>query len=188
MGKGATQTTITASPTVLTSGGVMLTGHITDISPGTQDERIKLRFPNGVPAVSDESQSQWMMYVYKQFERPINATGVPVAISVIDANGNFRTVGTATADSNGFFSFAWTPDISGAYTVYATFAGSHAYYGSSAEAAFSMAAGASGSPVPSGTAAPGTTADQWILPGIIAIIVVVIIVGAVLAILMMRRH
>jgi hypothetical protein len=51
-----------------------------------------------------------------------------------------------------------------------------------------MAAGASGSPVPSGTAAPGTTADQWILPGIIAIIVVVIIVGAVLAILMMRRH
>jgi hypothetical protein len=130
-----------------------------------------------------------MMYVYKQFERPINATGVPVAISVVDANGNFRTVGTAQADSNGFFSFAWTPDISGAYTVYATFAGSHAYYGSSAEAAFSSGgAGASGSPGPSGTSAPGTTADQWILPGIIAIIVVVIIVGAVLALLMMRRH
>jgi hypothetical protein len=189
MGKGATQTTITASPTIVTSGGVMLTGHVTDISPGTQDDAIKLRFPNGVPAVSDESQSQWMMYVYKQFERPINATGVPVAISVVDANGNFRTVGTAQADSNGFFSFAWTPDISGAYTVYATFAGSHAYYGSSAEAAFSSGgAGASGSPGPSGTSAPGTTADQWILPGIIAIIVVVIIVGAVLALLMMRRH
>jgi len=187
MGKGATQTTITASPTVLTSGEVMLTGHVTDISPGTADEAIKLRFPNGVPAVSDESQSQWMLYVYKQFERPINATGVPVAISVIDANGNFRTVGTATADSNGFFSFAWTPDISGAYTVYATFAGSHAYYGSSAETAFSLST-ASVTPGPSGTSAPGTTADQWILPGIIAIIVVVIIVGAVLAILMMRKH
>jgi hypothetical protein len=129
-----------------------------------------------------------MMYVYKQFERPINATGVPVAISVIDANGNFRTVGTATADSNGFFSFSWTPDISGSYTVYATFAGSHAYYGSSAETAFSSAAVASGSPGPSGTSTPGTTADQWIVPGIIAIIVVIIIVGAVLALLMMRRH
>jgi hypothetical protein len=52
----------------------MITGYVTDTSPGTTDTSIKLRFPNGVPVVSDEIQSQWMLYVYKQFERPTNAT------------------------------------------------------------------------------------------------------------------
>jgi hypothetical protein len=188
MGKGPSKTTITASPSIVAAnGGVMISGYVTDISPGTDDTAIKLRFPNGVPVVNDASQSQWMMYVYKQFERPTNVTGVPVEISVIDANGNYRTIGTATADTNGFFSFAWVPDIAGMYTVYATFAGSNAYYGSSAQAAFSVGIGATGSPGPTGTTAPGSYADQILLPGIIAIIVVIIIVGAVLAILM-RKH
>ncbi len=186
IGRGPTQTTITASPGVSAlNNGVMITGYVTDISPGTADTSIKLRFPNGVPAVSDESQSQWMLHVYKQFESPTNATGVPVTLSVIDANGNFRTIGTTTADTNGFFSFAWTPDITGKYTVYATFEGSHAYYGSSSQTAISVAAAAS--PRPSGTTTPGTLADQVLLPGIIAIIVVIIIVGAVLAFMMRRR-
>ena len=163
----------------------MITGYVTDISPGTQDAAIQMRFPNGVPAVTDESQSQWMLYVYKQFERPTNVTGVPVTIDVIDANGNFRNIGTTTADANGFFSFAWTPDITGKYTVYATFEGSHAYYSTFAQTGISVAeAGAS----PTATSGPGTTtADQILLPGIIAIIIVIIIVGAVLALMIRRR-
>jgi hypothetical protein len=162
----------------------MLTGHITDISPGTQDERIKLRFPNGVPAVSDESQSQWMMYVYKQFERPINATGVQVSLSVIDANGNFRSIGTTKADSNGFFSFAWTPDISGDYAVTAIFAGSESYYPSSAEDHSNAAPAAT----PTATNAPGQSmTDQYFIPAVAAIIAVIIIVGAILGILLVRK-
>jgi hypothetical protein len=190
IGKGPTQITATVSPGVAAANaGVLISGRVTDISPGTQEAAMQMRFPNGVPAVSDESQSQWMLYVYKQFERPTNATGVPVTLAVIDANGNYRTIGTATADSNGFFSFNWTPDISGGYTVYAMFEGSNAYYGSSIETAMAVSeADGGGSPAPTGTGAPGSTADQWILPGIIAIIVVIIIVGAVLALLMMRRH
>ena len=187
LAKGPTQTTITASPGVSAlNNGVMLTGYVTDISPGTADTSINLRFPNGVPAVSDESQSDWMLYVYKQFERPTNATGVPVTLNVVDANGNFRTIGTTTADSSGFFSFAWTPDIEGKYTVYAIFEGSHAYYGSSAQSAISVSAGATTGPT--GTTPPGTTADQILLPGIIAIIIVIIIVGAVLALMIRRQH
>ena len=69
MGKGASKITVTA-PTWRFSlnNSVMITGKVTDTSPGTATHALKLRFPNGVPAVSDESQSQWMLYVYKQFE------------------------------------------------------------------------------------------------------------------------
>ena len=77
-----------------------------------------------------------MEYVYMQKANQPDATGVTVALSVVDANGNYRTIGTTTADANGIFSYAWTPDIEGKYTVYATFAGSNSYYGSSAESSF----------------------------------------------------
>jgi hypothetical protein len=186
MGKGPTQVTTTASPTVASGGNVMISGYVTDISPGTTGTDIKLRFPNGVPAVSDASQSAWMMYVYKQFERPTNATGVPLTIAVIDANGNYRTVGTTNADANGFYSFQWKPDIEGAYQLYVTFPGSNAYYASYGVGSFASAgAAATSSPGPTtGT----STADQVIIPGIIGIIVVILIVGAVLAILTMRRR
>jgi hypothetical protein len=186
MGKGPSKTTITASPAV-TSGnsGVLISGFVTDISPGTSSTAMQLRFPNGVPAVSDASMSDWMMYVYKQFECPSNVSGVPVTISVLDANGNYRTIGTTTADGSGFYSFAWMPDIDGKYTVFATFTGSKAYYTSTGEAAFSSMTPATASPGPTQTP---STADQIILPGIIGIIVVILIVGAVLAVLTMRKH
>jgi len=187
MGKGPTKVTATASPTIATGAGVLISGQVTDISPGTRDTGIQLRFPHGVPAVSDESQSAWMMHVYKQFERPTNITGVPLTIDVLDANGNYRTIGTTTTDSNGFYSFAWIPDIPGPFTVYVTFPGSKAYYASFAQTAFVQAAEGAASPTPTGGGGPGSTADQLILPGIIAIIVVIIIVGAVLAWMMRRR-
>ncbi len=71
IGKGPTQTTITASPKVSMQGSsVLIEGTVTDISPGTSRYDLTSRFPNGVAAVSDESMSQWMLYVYKQFECP----------------------------------------------------------------------------------------------------------------------
>ena len=53
------------------------------------------RFPDGVAAVSDASQTEWMEYVYMQQPKPINATGVPVTLSVMDANGNYRSIGAS---------------------------------------------------------------------------------------------
>ena len=79
-----------------------------------------------------------MAYVYQQQEKPTNFTGVQVALNVVDANGNYRTIGTTTTDSTGFYSFVWTPDIEGKYTVYATFAGTNGYWGSAATTAFNV--------------------------------------------------
>jgi hypothetical protein len=146
---------------------------------------MKLRFPNGVAAVSDASQSDWMMYVYKQFEQPTNATGVPIVINVVDANGNYRQIGTTTSDSTGYYSFNWTPDISGKYQVYASFAGSKAYYGSAATNSFVVdEPAATATPMP--TAVP-SAADQYFLPISIALVVLVVIVLAMLAVMMMKK-
>jgi hypothetical protein len=186
IGKGPVQVTANAPDLSVTFGtNVMIKGTVTDISPGINDPAMALRFPNGIPAVSDADQSAWMLYVYKQFERPSNATGVPLTISVLDSNGNFRTVGTTTSDSTGAYSFNWVPDVAGKYTVYVTFAGTGAYYAASAENAFVV------NEAPAATTAPtqtsSTAADLYLLPGIIAIIIAIIVVGAVIILSLRKR-
>jgi len=134
IGKGPSATTVTASPKVSVQGSsVLIEGSVTDVSPGTNEYALTARFPSGVPAVSDESMSDWMLYVYKQFPRPANAKGVEVTLDTVDPNGNFVHIGTATSDSSGTFGYAWRPEVPGKYTVIATFAGSGAYYASYAE-------------------------------------------------------
>jgi hypothetical protein len=126
-----------------------------------------------------------MEYVYMQQERPTNATGVNVELYVLDANGNYRMIGTATSDTNGFYSYTWTPDITGQYTVYAVFGGTNSYYGSQATAAFAVdEAAATQTPQP--TAAP-SMADLYFLPATIGIVIAIIVVGAVLALLVTKK-
>jgi hypothetical protein len=150
------------------------------------DYALTARFPNGVPAVSDESMSDWMLYVYKQFPRPTEATGVEVTLSVLDSNNNYREIGKTTSDSSGFFSFQWKPDIEGKYTVYASFAGSNSYWPSNAETAFIVdpasqpAAIENPQPVNSNT-------DTSIMYATIAIIIAVVLVGVVLALVLKKR-
>jgi len=185
IGKGPTALTVVASPKVSTEGSsVLIEGMVTDISPGTAT--LTTRFPNGVPAVSDASQSEWMLYVYKQFERPSTAAGVPLSIEVIDANGNYRNIGTTTSDSNGVYSFNWTPDITGKYSVFVTFAGSKAYYASSAESAFVVDA-THDNPTVAPTQSPASMSDTYFLPLSIGMIVAIIVIGAILALLMLRK-
>ncbi|MCW3984316.1 MAG: PQQ-binding-like beta-propeller repeat protein [Candidatus Bathyarchaeota archaeon] len=178
IGKGPTATTVTAPDSGIEFGrSVTIKGTVLDISPGTQDESIKLRFPNGVAAVSDESISDWMLYTYKQFARPTNTTGVPVTISVVDSNGNYRTIGTTTTSSDGFYSLNWTPDIPGEFHVYASFPGSAAYYGSHAETAFAV----DDIPQPTATVTPVQTNPPYELY-IVAMGIAVIIAVATLLI------
>jgi hypothetical protein len=186
IGKGPSALTIAASPKVSVQGSsVLVEGMITDISPGTEQYALTARFPNGVPAVSDESMSNWMLYVYKQFARPTNATGVPLTVDVLDANGNYRNIGTTTSDANGVYSFDWTPDIPGKYTVYVTFAGSGAYYASFAQSAFVVDAAPAATAAP--TATPTSVADMYFVPAIAGLFVLIIIV-AVVIILMLRKR
>ncbi len=66
-GKGPSDLTVSISDDVITSGSsVMIKGTVTDLSAGTNQAEQAARFPHGVPAVSDASQSGWMEYVYMQ--------------------------------------------------------------------------------------------------------------------------
>jgi outer membrane protein assembly factor BamB len=187
VGQGPTSMTVTAPNIgVTTSTPIMIRGTVMDVSAGTTQQEQSKNFPNGVPAVSDESQAEWMEYVYMQKAKPENTTGVPVSIDVIDSNGNQRNIGSTTSDSSGMFSFNWTPDISGSYTVIATFTGSNSYWPSSAETSFYAAA------APAPTASPIPVAAQppteiYFAISTAAIIITIVIIGA-LVVLMLRRR
>jgi len=131
IGKGPSAITVEAPLLASTLGStVTIRGTVTDISPGTQEYAIAARFPNGVPAVADASMNDWMLYVYKQFPKPDDVTGVPVTLEAIDPNGNYQNIGTATSDAFGNYGFTFEPEVSGQYLIMATFYGSDSYYGS----------------------------------------------------------
>jgi hypothetical protein len=186
LGKGPSKLTVEAPLAAISQGqSLVIRGTVTDIAAGTQQEEQAARFPNGVPCVSDTSMRSWMEYVYMQQNKPTDTVGVPVTISVVDSNGNYRTIGTATSDAAGHYALQWTPDVSGMYYVIATFAGSNSYYGSSVETAFAVdEAAATPTPVP--TQAP-SAADLYFLPATAALVVLVVIVLAMLALMMMKK-
>ncbi len=187
-GQGPTQLTVTAPGTAIPVGTpVTITGSVMDISAGTQQTEQKADFPNGVPAVSDGNMSAWMQYVYMQQPQPSNIIGVPVQLSLLDANGNYRPIGNATTDASGTFGFSWTPDIPGTYTVYATFAGSQSYFGSNAETYFTATrAPATLQPTLPPQAETVTMPDlaMYIAVAAVAIIIAIALVG----LLILRKH
>ena len=176
-GKGPTRLTVSAPGSSISAGGsLVISGTITDISAGTLQQTQSANFPNGVPCVSDASMKQWMEFVYMQQPCPTNVTGVPITLSVMDANGNYRSIGTAVSDGSGFFSYQWTPDIEGKYTVVATFAGTESYYSSAAEAGFAVDAAAS-TPAPTSATTVQSPVEMYIIGTGIAVIIAVAIVG-----------
>lgn len=186
IGKGPSALTVEAPLTSAMLGqSLTIRGTVTDIASGTTETDQAARFPEGVPCVSDASQGQWMEYVYMQKPRPTNTTGVPVVLSVVDANNNYRIIGTATSNADGFYSLNWKPDIEGPYTLYASFEGSNSYWPSHAVSAFAVDP-APATPTPQPTAPP-TMADAILLPGIAAIIVVIVIIGAMIMLMLRKR-
>lgn len=185
-GKGPSALTVTAPD----SGGevdksIVIRGTVTDISAGTKQTEQAARFPTGVPVVSDGSQQAWMEYVYSQQARPTNATGVPVVIDVLDANGNYRNVGIAISDEYGFYSLDWRPDVPGKYTVYARFEGSASYWPSNSQTAFVVD---EATPQPTEQAAlvlPPT--ETYIIYATVAIIISIAIVGALILLTLRKR-
>ena len=184
-GKGPSAMTVTAPGVgVTTATPVTIRGTIIDIAAGTKQEAQAANFPYGVPCVSDDSMSRWMEYVYMQQPMPTNTTGVPVTLSVLDANGNYRQIGMTTSDGSGMFSYTWTPDIVGDYTVVATFAGSESYYPSSAETSFHAAQAVSATTAP--VENQQSAADLYFIPAIAGLFVAIIVVG-LLIILVLRK-
>ena len=185
-GKGPSQTTVSA-PTVgvSTTTPITITGSVTDISAGIKQNAVAVNFPNGVPCVSDASMSHYMEYVYQQQPCPANVTGVPVTISVVDANGNYRTIGTTTTNAMGTYGYTWTPDITGNYQIIVNFAGTNGYYSSSASTYVYAT-----EPAPTATAAPvqtQTPTETYFAISTAAIIIAIAIVGIVIALLVRKR-
>ncbi len=187
VGQGPSATTVSAPDVAVPFGTpVLIKGTVIDVSAGTQQTEQKGAFPNGVPVASDACESAWMSYVYQQQPIPTDFTGVQVNINVIDSNGNYRTIGTATTTSDGTYSLTWTPDIAGNYTVIANFAGTNAYWGSTAQNAFTVMQPVSPTAAP--TASPTSAADTYFVPAIAGLFVLIIIVLAVVVLLMFRKR
>jgi hypothetical protein len=177
IGKGPSATSVMASPKVTNKGSsVLIEGMVTDVSSGTKSDEIVARFPDGVPAVSDASISEWMKYVYMQFERPTDTTGVTVMLDAIAPNGEFINIGTTVSDSNGFYSYKWVPETEGKYTIIASFMGSGAYWASYAQSAVIIdpAVSPSGPITPEDSAPLITTEVAIVLVAAIAAIVIIV--------------
>jgi len=177
-GKGPSATTVEAPMTAITLGDkVVIRGTVTDQSAGTEQLELEARFPNGVPAISDEDQSAWMEYLYMQQPMPMNAAGVKVTLDAVDPNGNFISIGAATSDMSGFYSYKWTPEHEGEYTIIATFEGSKSYYSSYAETAIGVTEAPSpAQPIePEPTEAPLITTELAIIAAAVIVAIAVIV-------------
>jgi hypothetical protein len=186
IGQGPSKTTITAPNVgITTATPTTITGSVTDIAAGTQQDAVASNFPNGLPTVSDASQSQFMEAVYMQQPMPNNITGVPVTLSVVDSNGNQYNIGSTTTNPSGTYGLTWTPTIAGNYTVTATFGGTNSYYGSTATTyLYASAASPTASPQPV-TAQPPT--EMYIAAAAVAMIIAIAIVGALILISVRKR-
>jgi hypothetical protein len=187
-GKGPTAITVqTPLADVVQGNGFTIQGTVMDISAGTKQSAIAARFPNGVPAVDEASETAWMEYVYMQNPRPSSASGVSVTIDVYDPNNNFVHLGDTHSDSSGTYSFHVTPSmltVPGTYTVIATFAGSNSYWSSYSESTFSVESAPAASPT---QAPPPSIVDTYFIPAVIAIIIIIIIIGALIMMMLRRR-
>jgi hypothetical protein len=181
VGRGPSSITVNAPSAGLSScQSLVITGRVTDISAGTTQDEQTARFPNGVPVASDASMGDWMQYVYEQHPLPTNFTGVPVTISVLDSNNNYREIGHATTDASGTYQITWTPDISGTYTVYANFAGTNGYWPSNAETAFTvMEPSTPPTATPQTSLATASDLMTYMAGAVAAIVIAIVVVGEI---------
>ena len=175
IGRGVSTISVSAPQASIELGkSLVITGSVYDISAGSKQAEQSARFPNGIPLANDTVMGEWMGYVYQQKPLPSNFLGVPVTIDVMDANGNYRNIGTATTDATGQYNLQWTPDISGIYTVVATFHGTNGYWPSTTTTAFAVDPVAEHATL-APTAAP-SPADLYFVPAIAGLFVALIIV------------
>jgi outer membrane protein assembly factor BamB len=188
VGKGPSATIVQAPQTAITAGeNVVIQGTVMDTSAGTHQSAPAADFPNGVPVCSDASMAQWMGYVYQQQQAPTNFTGVTVTLTAIDPNNNYITLGTATTDATGHFIYSWqAPQVSGKYTITATFTGTNGYWGSSEETGMTVQ-NAPTTQAPTSTPTSDLATMSALTIGIAAAVIVIIIAIAIVGLLLLRK-
>jgi hypothetical protein len=188
-GKGPTETTVSIKNNVISQGSsVLIEGTVMDESSGTEDYALTARFPNGVPAVSDDSMREWMEYVYMQQNCPSDVEGVEVFIKIQDPNGDYYSA-RVTTDVNGRFSHMWAPAIAGEYKVTAMFEGSESYYPSQETASFGVDEASAAAGVPSAEEIADTTVSKLpVIPEIPAyltidlVMLIIAVIGVIIGI------
>jgi outer membrane protein assembly factor BamB len=188
VGKGASVLTVESAQAAEVGSSVTIQGTVMDVSPGClSDTNLQIRFPNGVPAVSDASQSAWMLYVWKNFERPADATGVPVRLELVGPDMSFTELGTATSDSYGNFAFGFCPENAGTYMIIATFTGSGAYYGSTQTTYLTVSEAAALPPPCDLTGVEDSIANQTTYLLVLIVLVIIALLLAIYAIMKSRK-
>jgi hypothetical protein len=181
VGKGLSQTTVTAPDTVNTQGqGIVIKGTVLDQSPAQP----------GTACVSKDSMTVQMEHIHWQM--PIagiygNETiiGVPVSIDAVDPNGNNIHIATVTSDGySGTFGYTWTPEIVGQYTITATFAGDDSYGSSFATTYASVSEAPVVTTAPTPTPVAQTPYEMYTIGMGVAIIIAIALVG----LLLLRKH
>jgi len=123
--------------------------------------------------------------MFMQQARPENAKGVEVILETLDPNGNFYEIGKTTSDINGNYAYMFTPDVPGEYQILARFEGSKAYGPSYASTYLGVDEAPQATPTP--TPPPPSTADVYLMPATIGIIVA-IVVATLIIVLMLRKR
>jgi hypothetical protein len=173
VGKGPSEVTVAVSNAITTAGQpIKVTGTVMDISPGTEQDNLRFNFPKGVPAVSDESQSNWMLHVYKQFAKPMDAVGIDITVYAYNIDTKeLIDIGTTTSNARGTYAIDWTPNKEGTYDIWAYFEGTASFYGADAQTELSVYA----APPPPPEPEPNPPYEWYIIGVGIAIIAVVLI-------------
>lgn len=167
-GKGKSSTTVSSTQTAITIGqSIMISGTVLDQSPGQI----------GTPCVSRESMGPWMEYLHMQASIPANVIGVPVSIDAVDPNGNAIHIATVTSDMSGLFKKLWTPEVSGEYTITATFKGDDSYGSSWAETTVGVVNAPQASATSSATPITMPPYETYTVGSAIAVIIAIAIVG-----------
>ena len=120
-----------------------------------------------------------------QRPRPTDVKGVQVELTAFDPNGNIKEIATVTSDSMGQFRKLWVPEVSGEYTIQATFAGSESYWPSYSQTAIGVSE-ALATPAPTEIPAQ-STADMYFAPAVLGIIAAIAIVGVVIILVLKKR-
>jgi hypothetical protein len=115
-------------------------------------------------------------------------TGVLVSLDTVDPNGNSIHIADVTTDGySGTFGYPWQPDISGQYTVTATFMGDDAYSSSFATKYVSISeTNQSTSPTPSQISFD--TVNNTIITGLVALGIAIILSIAIVGVLLLRKR
>jgi hypothetical protein len=105
-------------------------------------------------------------------------------LSALDPNGNVVDLGSVTSDSGGLYKKLWTPTTAGEYTIYATFDGSNAYWGSYAETGLGVSAASTAT----SSATENVQAAPDSIPYVIGAAIAIIIAVAIATLLILRKR